>query len=667
VPGNDRAVIGARDDRALVGLAAALTIGIGLFFVFGRAPHPWGREGFDCYHDLGLHLARGGPFPTTDVPWGYAYFLAFFYRLAGDRPWVPLVAQVLLNGLVPVFLYVLVRHELGRRIAVIAALLMSVVSLNTLYASTQSSDSVCTVIVLASVALLARALRTGGLGAFVASGALAGLALQFRPNLVLLPAALAAMALVRAGSSKRRAGALLVYLVSAVALLAPWIERNYRLTGDVLPTSTHGGVQLWYGSLETGPYLRSRVGNPKALFEAPPFDYTALAGRSLIVTATTCADDPLDIELAYWTDRDRLERRAAAEASTGGIVVSPSSNSCRSPFDANTASIPLAFTIPGQPNHTVVYYYFRSSNTAGGGVRFTPPRGSDDPFIFFVDDRHLADLDSHHDLIDMFDVVRAMRAVGFGEASDDVAGLQRDRRIDEQGLRSMVNALMVDDGPWPSSADRDVVARVEAARESVSLTFVDGSTFAVPRVWRGLATDVSVSRGLAARLCSARRRIRSLAPGFQGPVADRCLGRIGVNDVFYRSEPHRMRRYTALALDNIRRDPGAFAAAAAYRAVRLFVVQGGSDSGTAVQFEHSALVYRLATIVSASYFLIGVIGAILAVRRYRVWLLMTPLVYVPATICFVLINMRYSVTAQPFLIAFAAVAVNAVLPGDRPR
>jgi hypothetical protein len=50
--------------------------------------------------------------------------------------------------------------------------------------------------------------------------------------------------------------------------------------------------------------------------------------------------------------------------------------------------------------------------------------------------------------------------------------------------------------------------------------------------------------------------------------------------------------------------------------------------------------------------------------RYRVWLLLTPIVYVPATICYVLINMRYSVTVQPFLIAFAAVAVSAVLRGE---
>src|SRR4029077_4317539 len=108
----------ARASRAIVIAASCVTLAIGLAFVFVRAPHPWGWEGFDHYHELALALARGGPFPTIDVPWGYAYFLAAFYRVAGDHPWVPLTAQVVLNALVPPLLYALVRRDLGERIAV---------------------------------------------------------------------------------------------------------------------------------------------------------------------------------------------------------------------------------------------------------------------------------------------------------------------------------------------------------------------------------------------------------------------------------------------------------------------------------------------------------------------------------------------------------------------
>ena len=80
----------------------------GLFFIFVWSPHPWGWHGIDQYHELARALARGEPFGTTDVPWGYAYYLAFFYWRLRPHAWVPLVGQVLLNASVPLLLYRLV-------------------------------------------------------------------------------------------------------------------------------------------------------------------------------------------------------------------------------------------------------------------------------------------------------------------------------------------------------------------------------------------------------------------------------------------------------------------------------------------------------------------------------------------------------------------------------
>ena len=72
-----------RDTAPLI--ASAATLAIGLFFIFVWAPHPWGWNGIDQYHTLALALARGEGFGTTDVPWGYAYFLSGFYRASDLR------------------------------------------------------------------------------------------------------------------------------------------------------------------------------------------------------------------------------------------------------------------------------------------------------------------------------------------------------------------------------------------------------------------------------------------------------------------------------------------------------------------------------------------------------------------------------------------------------
>src|SRR2546427_6456346 len=117
--------------RTTAYIACAASLAIGLFFILVWAPHPWGWEGFDNYHDVAVRLARGEPFPTMDRPWGYAYFLAAFYGVFGDRPWIPLLAQAALNALMPLLVYLFARDEFDERVAGVAALLTGFLSFNT--------------------------------------------------------------------------------------------------------------------------------------------------------------------------------------------------------------------------------------------------------------------------------------------------------------------------------------------------------------------------------------------------------------------------------------------------------------------------------------------------------------------------------------------------------
>src|SRR3954469_23659032 len=175
--------------------ACLLSLSIGLLFLFVRAPHPWGWNGFDHYHELALALASGQAFPTMEVPWGYAYFLAGFYRVFGDRPWVPLLVQVGLNALTPLLLFVAARRWTDRRTAALAALLLGAFSFNTVYASTQSSDAICTVLFLTAIVVFLNALERDRRAWFALTGLIVGVMSQFRPNLILVPGVLAAYAI----------------------------------------------------------------------------------------------------------------------------------------------------------------------------------------------------------------------------------------------------------------------------------------------------------------------------------------------------------------------------------------------------------------------------------------------------------------------------------------
>ena len=119
-----------------------------------------------------------------------------------------------------------------------------------------------------------------------------------------------------------------------------------------------------------------------------------------------------------------------------------------------------------------------------------------------------------------------------------------------------------------------------------------------------------------------------------------------------------MRRYVALAMDNIRRDPPAYFAGVAYRAVRVFVIEGSDDPHTTQQFAGSGRVYRIARAASIVLAVLCVAGVWAAWRRGAAIALPLMLIaYIPATLAFVLTNMRYSVTVQPLMFMFVAAAL----------
>jgi len=625
---------------AIVPAACAISLALGLSFIFVWAPHPWGWEGFDHYHQLALTLAAGQPFPTMEVPWGYAYFAAAFYRVFGDRPWILLVAQVVLNAAVPWLVYQLALEWTTQRTALVAAAITGLFSFNTLYASTQSSDAVCTVIFMSAIVVFGAARRHDRWPAFALVGLLTGLAPQFRPNLILIPLVLAAYAVFER-RTRRRLKASAVLLMCAGATLAPWVWRNYRLTGTVLPTSIHGGVQLWYGTLQVGPYLHSRAYNPRSVFEAPVFDYTSLDRVPIVVEAEFhCTEPPLgDVSLAYWSDTDSVEKRAAP---------------------TRVGARRYAFQIPPPGRDAVVYYYFVTtwSEPSGPARRTTPTAGARDPFVYFVSHDHLGDLDAHGDRLDVFDVVRLIRQTAWSEPLPFEGAVRQAGVADARlAIAHLLRATLGD------KADTATV-RIESNDVYARVDFADGSAISIPRQWGGQITDLAVGEGIASTLMTSTRSIRELGmpdrrlTGMEG--CEQSVA-VGVNQVFYRREPHMMRRYGALAFDNIRLDPVAFLIASAYRSIRLFVVEGDSDPFTAHQFSGSSRIYALATFVTAGLLTLCVAGIAIGWRRgYRIGLPILLIAYVPVTLAPVLINMRYAVTIQPLMFIFVAIAVSAI-------
>jgi hypothetical protein len=240
----------------------------------------------------------------------------------------------------------------------------------------------------------------------------------------------------------------------------------------------------------------------------------------------------------------------------------------------------------------------------------------------------------------------------------DRLDLASNGRVDLDDLKAAVAILI------PES--KDPLTSFDVRADTAVLGFRDGSRLSVPKQFGGLQTDldVDISAELAGTLVSRLKTFSSMQDARSCPVVDE----IKVNDVFYRREPHEMARYTSLAFDNIKRDPVAFIMASAYRMVRLFVIRGTDDQLTTYQFPLSRLIFQAGMAASMAYFATFLAGVVLAWRARSPFLYaLIPIVYVPLTICFVLTNMRYTITVQPLMFVFVAMAVAAAMKLGRPE
>jgi hypothetical protein len=632
-------------------MAAAISLAIGMFFVFVRAPHPWGWEGIDEYRDLGLSLARGEGFATLQRMWGYPLFLAAFYAIFGDRQWIPLVVQVVLNATLPILIFFDARRTFGPHTAAVAALLTGALSFNTVYASTQTADSLSTVLFVATVVCFRTASDRPSLRLFAASGVLAGLAALFRPNLILFPVALVLYDAVARRRRGWRVSHAVTLLLPAVLVWIPWPIRNYELTGRFIPATTRGSVQLWYGSLQSGEYFERRYDNPRSRFETSPFSYSMPGPRELVVTARPVVEGqaPLSADLVYWTDRDTTPRRVATDAQPDGQRLA---------------------RIPAQPPETVVYYYVDALWPGGNGAperQSTPLAGAQDPQWHVISDRHFEDIDLRHDLLDVFDVAMLLRASVWHESvSDSRLDIDRDGTLgaaDIDRAVSLLAASVHDARDVPTGA----LSGIDHDDTHATLTFSDRSALIVPRdVSRLVDFDVhGIEQSIAANVLRSARSFRAppLDAAAQLPH-DR--GRpfqllVQIDRVFWRAEPLWMDRYSALAMDNIRRAPGAFIVASARRLFRMFVVFGSEDTSRSVQFESSRVVYRAAAAASTLLLLLFAAGVIVAWReRVPIGVYLLAILYIPATIFTLLPNMRYVIPAQPLMFVLVARALLAL-------
>lgn len=240
----------------------------------------------------------------------YPYLVALVYRVAGrslDAVYLLQIAAALAG------LWALGRaaEEMagggarGRRVGAIAAWLGALYTPLFFYDTQLLKESLAVDLAAGLLWALALARRRGGLGLWLAAGALGGALALLRENFLVAAPFLAPLAW-RRGEGARAALARALAFAAGLALpLAPVAARNAALGGGFLPTTFQGGANFWIGNNPEadGTYRPLTPGRqiPRLEREEPRRIAERATGRALSAAEVS----------AFW--RDRALAWAAAE------------------------------------------------------------------------------------------------------------------------------------------------------------------------------------------------------------------------------------------------------------------------------------------------------------------------------------------------------------------
>jgi 4-amino-4-deoxy-L-arabinose transferase-like glycosyltransferase len=221
------------DEREYLALARSVAAGQG--FVYGEAHDTGTAQQFGRAPIYPLFLAAIGA--------GSATYNASPARVK--------IAQALLGGLAVWLIGLIALRATGPRAGVAAAAMAAVYPPLVWIGAYVFSEALYTVLALATVLLLDRAMdrvdearsaRAGG-ALVLAAGLLAGVAVLTRPAMLFfLPFAVLWLLW------RRLPVLAIAFVIAAIAVVAPWTARNYRVYDRFVLVASEGGVTFWTGN-----------------------------------------------------------------------------------------------------------------------------------------------------------------------------------------------------------------------------------------------------------------------------------------------------------------------------------------------------------------------------------------------------------------------------------
>jgi 4-amino-4-deoxy-L-arabinose transferase-like glycosyltransferase len=227
--------------------------------IFAAVPHPDGLMHLPDsaeYDRLAWNLVAHGEYSLAEAaPWTadltrtpvFPVLVACCYKIAGHEPAFAVAVQVLISVLTVVLVYAIGQRFFDATTALVGAALLALDPLSIRYGTLLLSESLFTLLLMASLWCVLAYLRKPQLAWVAATTILTGLLVLCRPIAIVWPFAL--LGVFGWIAWRQRTWQPLLHggvvLAGTFALVSTWVVRNYRV-GGVAVLSTVQGINLYY-------------------------------------------------------------------------------------------------------------------------------------------------------------------------------------------------------------------------------------------------------------------------------------------------------------------------------------------------------------------------------------------------------------------------------------
>lgn len=208
------------------------------------------------YHFAAVNMLEGRGYshfkdppyqPSIFKPPVYPIFLAIIYRIFGVNIDVVKIIQALLDTVGCLFLFYLLRHYFNESLAFFGLSLAAFCPITAVYTNLVNPESLTLFFMILSLWLVSKSVRSGSSWFFFATGISTILIGYCRPeffSFVFIFGGYLFVCQMKKGLKK-----VLLYALGVLIIMAPWVWRNYSLSGKFIPLSVGGsGLVLFYGT-----------------------------------------------------------------------------------------------------------------------------------------------------------------------------------------------------------------------------------------------------------------------------------------------------------------------------------------------------------------------------------------------------------------------------------